>query len=126
MAEDGESSLDHAFAKVCDIFGFNKLNKHQEKAIQQIVEKKSDVYVNLPTGYGKSVVFQALPTVFASVDRCEKNTVIVISPLINLMKDQVRRLSLLGVSAASLSDISSAAEIKKGGEWRIFYRVRIT
>ena len=46
-------------------FGFDKLNKHQEKAIQQIVEMKSDVYVNLPTGYGKSVVFQALPTVFA-------------------------------------------------------------
>ena len=70
MAEGGESSLDHAFAKVCDIFGFEKLNKHQaEEAIQQIVEMKSDVYVNSPTGYGKSVVFQALPTVFASVDR---------------------------------------------------------
>ena len=46
-------------------FGFDKLTKHQEKAIQQIVEMKSDVYVNLPTGYGKSVVFQALLTVFA-------------------------------------------------------------
>ena len=77
MAEDGESSLDHAFAKVCDIFGFEKLNKHQEEAIQQIVEMKRDVYVNLPTGYGKSVVFQALPTVFASVDKYEKNIVIV-------------------------------------------------
>ena len=61
MAEDGESSLDHAFAKVCDIFGFEKLNKHQEEAIQQIVKMKRDVYVNLPTGYGKSVVFQAFP-----------------------------------------------------------------
>ena len=55
---------------------------------------KNDVYVNLPTGYGKSV-FQALRAVFASVDRYEKNIVIVISPLVNLMKDQVRRLSLL-------------------------------
>ena len=26
MAEDGENSLDHAFAKVCDIFAFEKLN----------------------------------------------------------------------------------------------------
>lgn len=94
MAEDGESSLDHALAKVCDIFGFEKLNKHQEEAIQRKVEMKSDVYVNFPTGYGKSVVFQALRAVFASVDRYE-NIVIVISPLVNLMKDQVRRLSLL-------------------------------
>ena len=62
MAEDGESSLDHAFVKVCDIFGFEKLKKHQEEAIRQVVELKVDVYVNLPTGYGKSVVFQALPT----------------------------------------------------------------
>ena len=123
MAEDGESSLDNAFVKVCDIFGFEKLNKHQEEAIRQVVELKVDVFVNLPTGYGKSVVFQALPTVFASVDKCEKNIVIVISPLINLMKDQVSRLSLLGVSAISLSDISSAAEIKKveSGEFSIVY-----
>lgn len=100
MVEEGESSLDHVFAKVCDIFGFEKLNKHQEEAIQQVFEMKSDVYVNLPTGYGKSVAFQALPMVFASVDRYEKNIVIVISPLINLM-----------------------AEIKR---WRIFYCLRIS
>ena len=52
MAEDGESSLDLAFAKVCDIFGFEKLNKHHEEAIQQVFEMKSDVYVNFPTDYG--------------------------------------------------------------------------
>ena len=52
MAEDGESSLDHAFAKVCDIFGFEKLIKHHEKAIQQVFEMKSDAYVNFPTDYG--------------------------------------------------------------------------
>ena len=47
----------------------------------------------------------------------------MIYPLINLMKDQVRRLSLLGVSAASLSDFSLAAEIKKVeiGEFSIIY-----
>ena len=69
LTEDRESSLDHSFSKVCSIFGFEKLNKHQEEALQQIVEMKSDVYVNLPTGYGKSVVFQALRTVFALEDR---------------------------------------------------------
>ena len=62
-------------------------------------------------------MFQALPTVFASLDKCKKNIVIVISPLINLMKDQVSRLSFLGVSAILLSDICSVAEIIKGGEW---------
>ena len=39
------------------------------------------------------------------------------------MKDQVSRLSFLGVSAISLSDISSPAEIKKveSGEFSIVY-----
>ena len=60
-------------------------------------------------------MFQAFPTVFSLVDKYEKNIVIVISPLINLMKDQVGRLSLLGVGAISLSDISSAAEARKVG-----------
>ena len=41
------------------------------------------------------------------------------------MKDQVSHLPLLGVSAIALSDISSAAEVKKV-EWRILYRLRIT
>ena len=51
---------------------------------------------------------------FASVDKCEKNIEIVISPLVNLVKDQVRRLSLLELSTIALSDIStSAAEVKK-------------
>ena len=68
MAEDGESSLDHAFVKVCDIFGFEKLNKHQEEAIRLVMESLLSV-------------FQALPTVFASVDKCEKNIVVMISPL---------------------------------------------
>ena len=55
--------------------------------------------------------------IFASVDT-------VISPFINLVKYQVRRLSLLGVSAIALSDIStSAAEVKR---WRVENFLRIT
>ena len=65
---------------------------------------------------------KASPTVFASVDKCERNIVIVISSLINPMKDQVSRLSLLGVSAISIGDINSTAEIKKveSGEFLSF------
>ena len=48
MAED-------ALRKVWDVFGFDSL-KHQEEALRF-------VFVNLPTGFGKSVVFQALPIV---------------------------------------------------------------
>ena len=57
--------------------------------------------VNLPTGYGSLFCSKLLiPTVFASVDKCEKNIVIVISALISPMKDQESRLSLSDISSA--------------------------
>ena len=41
-------------------FRVARLNKLQEEALRLVVESKSDVFVNLPTGFGKSVIFQAL------------------------------------------------------------------
>ena len=70
-------------------------------------------FLNLPTGFGKSVVFQALPIVYSCVDpTCEKNIVLVVLPLINLMKDQVSHLNSRGISAILLSDVSSELEIR--------------
>ena len=117
MAED-------ALRKVCEVFGFERLNKHQEKALRIIVESKSDVFVNLPTGFVKSIVFQALPLVYSHVEPSrEKNIVIVASPLVNLMKDQVSPLTSLGISAVSLSDICSDEEMRsvEKGSYSIVY-----
>ena len=51
-------------------------------------ESKSDVFVNLLTGFGKSVVFRALYIfVFLSVDTTrEKNILLVVPLLIKLIK----------------------------------------
>ena len=48
---------------MCEVFGFDSLNKHQEEALRFVFEWKRDVFVNLSTGFGKSVVFQAFPIV---------------------------------------------------------------
>ena len=42
--------MEHAFVKVCEVFGIESLNKHQEDAIKYVVQEKKDVFVNLPTG----------------------------------------------------------------------------
>ena len=105
-------------------FGFDSLNKHEEEALRFVSESKSDVSVNLPTGFGKSVVFQALPIVYSCVEpTCEKNIVLVVSPLINLMKDQVSGLISRGISAISLSDVSSELEIRavENGSYSVVY-----
>ena len=76
------------FRKVCEVFRFDSLNRHQEEALRFVFESKSDGFVNLLTGFRKSVVFRALYIVYSYVQdpTREKNIVLVVSLLINLIK----------------------------------------
>ena len=60
----------------------------QEEAIMHLTLGR-DVFVSLPTGYGKSFCYQALPFVFDGLRKVEKLIVMVVSLLVALMKDQV-------------------------------------
>jgi superfamily II DNA helicase RecQ len=53
----------------------------------------------LPTGYGKSVIFQLLPWLLGS----ESGIVLVVSPLTSLMQDQVMSLSEKDIKACFLN-----------------------
>ena len=94
-----------AFQRVCETFKIPELNAHQREAIAYFVDKKKDVFINLPTGFGKSLIYQALPLVFDETRNSTGHIVVVISPLVNLMKAQVDKLKKLGISAVSLSEI---------------------
>ena len=49
----------------------------------------------LPTGYGKSLCYGCLPGAFDRLRRSKaKSIVVVISPLVALMKDQVNNLQV--------------------------------
>ena len=87
-------TLQRAFNKVCNVFGFDSLNTHQEKSIKYIVQERKDSFVNLPTGFGKSLSYRALPLVYSCLQSTdEKNIIVVISPRDSLIKDQVLRLN---------------------------------
>ena len=59
-----------------------------------------DVFVALPTGYGKSLCYCCLPRVVDLVRSVEKQSiVVVVSPLITLMKDQVAAYHSKGLTA---------------------------
>ena len=45
--------------KFARFFGFQGLHKFQIEAITHILEKGIDIFVNLPTGYGKSVIHRS-------------------------------------------------------------------
>jgi ATP-dependent DNA helicase RecQ len=66
-----------------------------QKAIMEDSLQKKDVLAVLPTGGGKSLCFQ-LPAV------AENKLVVVVSPLIALMRDQVGALTRLGIPAGSV------------------------
>ena len=60
------------------------------------------VFVVLPTGYGKSLCYACIPTTFDTLCGVNKHSivvVVVVTPLIALMKDQVAIFTSEGVSA---------------------------
>ncbi|KAK3735066.1 hypothetical protein QZH41_010785 [Actinostola sp. cb2023] len=100
------------FAKVCDIFGIASLNSHQKTAITQMVTEKKDMFINLPAGFGKSLIYQALPTVFDEVECTTGHVVVIVSPLLTLIHDQVESLRRIGISAVSLSHLEDEREME--------------
>ncbi|MBN2232957.1 MAG: DNA helicase RecQ [Deltaproteobacteria bacterium] len=74
----------------------------QEEAIAAVLERRDSVTV-LPTGGGKSICYQ-LPALM------RPGLVLVVSPLIALMKDQVDTLKLNGIKAAAINSTLTMAE----------------
>ena len=82
-------------------FGFAALRPMQREAIDCALERR-DALVVMPTGGGKSLCYQ-LPALV------QDRLVVVVSPLIALMQDQVDGLRLLGVPAAAVHGNLSAS-----------------
>ena len=112
-----------AFEAVCNFFNISKLNEHQKVAISKLVIERKDVFVNLPTGYGKSLIFQSLPLVFDSLTKESGHIVLVLSPLLTLIDDQIQNLRALGLSYVSLSHLNTEDEMKavEKGEYQVVY-----
>ncbi|MEO9648408.1 MAG: DNA helicase RecQ [Roseobacter sp.] len=85
-----------------DVFGFDGFRPGQE-AIVQAVSAGENVLAIMPTGGGKSLCFQ-LPALMRD------GVTVVISPLIALMRDQVRALQEAGVAAGALTSGNTPEE----------------
>ena len=69
--------------------GITTVKAEKEEAITHFALGR-DLFVALPTGYGKSFYYQALLLVFDCLRKVEKKLIVmVVSPLVALMKDQV-------------------------------------
>lgn len=88
-------------------FGYNTFKSGQEEVIRSVL-KGNNVLAMLPTGTGKSLCYQ-LPAYIL------QGTVLIVSPLISLMEDQVEQLRLFGekyaISLNSFIDFDERNEI---------------
>ncbi|WP_235829715.1 DNA helicase RecQ [Frigidibacter oleivorans] len=84
------------------VFGFPSFRPGQEEIVRAVLAGRS-VLAIMPTGGGKSLCYQ-LPAL------CRQGVTVVISPLIALMRDQVRALRAAGVEAGALTSGNTEAE----------------
>jgi ATP-dependent DNA helicase RecQ len=85
-----------------DVFGFDGFRPGQEEIVEAVTAGEN-VLAIMPTGGGKSLCFQ-LPALMRD------GVTVVISPLIALMRDQVRALQELGVGAGALTSGNTPEE----------------
>ncbi len=87
--------MDRASQLLSSVFGFDAFRPGQGEIVEAVTAGRN-VLAIMPTGGGKSLCFQ-LPAL------CREGVTVVISPLIALMRDQVRALREAGVEAGALT-----------------------
>jgi ATP-dependent DNA helicase RecQ len=101
-------------------WGYDAFRPLQERIVQSLLGGR-DTCVVMPTGGGKSLCYQ-LPAAML-----KGQTVIVVSPLIALMQDQVAQLTQMGIRSALLNSslaVGQQAQVihkARAGEYRLLY-----
>jgi bloom syndrome protein len=106
MAEK-QKCLESCVSEASQSLGFKELKPQQTKAILKFMEG-NDVFVALPTGFGKSVIFGLLPLAFdLHLNRNALSIVVVVSPLTALMMEMKSKFVPRGVNAEFLGELQS-------------------
>ena len=101
------------------VWGFDGFRPGQQDIVEAVAQG-SDVLAIMPTGGGKSLCFQ-LPALMRD------GVTVVISPLIALMRDQVRALRAAGVNAGALTsgntdeETDAVFQALQAGEMKLLY-----
>ena len=107
--------MTRAATLLSDVFGFDAFRPGQEDIVRA-VSSGDNVLAIMPTGGGKSLCFQ-LPALMRD------GVTVVISPLIALMRDQVRALRAAGVEAGALT--SGNTEEETDAVWNALHDGRL-
>ena len=100
-----EECWQKACKAVREQFEIDNLLPEQENALREFLGGQN-IFVNLPTGYGKSLIFYCL-TIAADAlfEKPRGSSVLVVtSPLRSLMEDQIRHVNNMGMLAIAITD----------------------
>ncbi|MCF2445303.1 RecQ family ATP-dependent DNA helicase [Dyadobacter sp. CY345] len=105
--------------KLKQIFGLDHFFDDQWETIDRILKGERVLLIE-KTGFGKSLCFQYPATIFEGIT-------VIFSPLIALMRDQVKKLNSLGIAAKCINseqtseENSQIIEDSKNGQVKILY-----
>ena len=110
----------------CQWVKYDSLKEEQIECIRRVICLREDVLAVLPTGFGKSLIYQIIPKVLECLknesDDTQKFIVCVVSPLEYIRKQQVASINKLhGLSVAAVGDNEETdKDIEDGGANIVF------
>lgn len=108
MAAPPRPLLERAVAEARTHFGYDALRPHQSEVLQYVLDDRDCIAV-LPTGSGKTLCY-ALPALVRD------GLVLVVSPLIALIRDQLKKLNDAGIATAAFDSLQTSEE--KDATWQ--------
>ena len=121
--------LKEVVVKLCENFKVQNLYPDQLEALYYFLCGE-DVFVNKPTGSGKSIIFQMASLAEMGLAKYTQDNMwktrailIMICPLVALMQDQVSRLQYLGINVACIMSDQTESVLKKieNGEYNLVF-----
>ena len=107
-----------ALAEALRYFKYDSLKVEQTECIRRVICLREDVLAVLPTGFGKSLIYQIIPKMLECLknesDDTQKFIVCVVSPLEYIRKQQVASINQLhGLFALPLATMRKLTKILK-------------
>ena len=120
------ASVEKAIDRSVELLGLQlTLKDEQRDAIRTFVSGR-DVFVALPTGFGKSLYYALLPPVFDELRGRDqrRSIVIVVSPLTSLMMEQRQKFTTDGIPAEFVGELQQDLDAMQGvkdGKYQLLY-----
>ena len=89
-----EDEFSTALAEALRYFKYGSLKLEQIECLRRVIYLREDVLAVLPTGFGKSLIYQIIPKVLKNEnDDTQKFIVCVVSPLEYIRKQQLASIN---------------------------------